>query len=300
MKTKNKKKLCLMPLLALSLIIYNAHGQLSTYSSFEDFSEIKTNTFKKSKEDEEGKRAGNNFDDNYGLINLEVALWYGATFSELADENGLRRFDAKYEINKKNLVFAYYDNALTFDNNFFANSNGNVPMIGVGAKHDWSKKWFSKVEFGRRFMIDQDDQSMFNLENGYFFSDKVLGKIVTQYDIRQDDNLLTLGAFVDLKVNKWMRLESGLFHSENLAFTNTYNERFLVIPKMRWKKVELNMGVYYDVYKLQQERLNQFSGGFSHIIFPIIKNLKGNAFFNYDKGFKNEITVVSIGLNQKF
>lgn len=301
MKTKNKKKLYIMCCLIFGLTSFNAHCQLNDYTTFEDLVENNnTNKINKSSKEEINKSANSNSRYNNRLINLELAVWYGATFSELSDENGLRRFDAKYEIDNKNLVFAYYDNALTFDNNFFANSNRSVPMVGVGAKHDWSKKWFTKIELGRRFMIEQSDQNMFNMENGYFFSDKLLGKIVTQYDIRQDDNLFTFGAFVDAKVNKWLRLESGLFHSENLTFNKTSNERFLVIPKMRYKKIELNFGIYYDIYKTPQESLDQFSGGFSHLIFPIYGNLKGNAFFNYDKGFRNEITVVSIGLNQKF
>lgn len=302
MKTKWKNKVYVISYLFFGFATFNAHCQLNDYVSFEDVAEnnntIKIN--KSSKEVINKSTNSNSLNNNYGLINLELAVWYGATFSDFSDENGIRRFDAKYEIDKKNLVFAYYDNALTFDNNFFANSNRSVPMIGVGAKHDWSKKWFTKIELGRRLMIEQSDQSMFNMENGYFFSDKLLGKIVTQYDIRQDDNLLTLGAFADVKMNNWLRLESGLFHSENLTIDKTFNERFLVVPKMRWKKIELNFGVYYDIYKTPQERLNQFSGGFSHLIFPILKTLKGNAFFNYDRGFRNEITVISIGLNQKF
>lgn len=230
---------------------------------------------------------------------IEISAWYGVTFNDTENQNGIRRFDIKYEPNSKNLLFVFYDNALAFDNNFVANVERNAPIVGLGAKHDWSSKWFSKLEVGQRFLTTQDDQHLFNIENGYFFSSKFLAKVIGQYDIRQDDNLLTLGAFVDFEVQPWMRLEAGVFHADNLTFADTYNERFLVIPKFRWKKIELIVGGYYDRYQTQAESLNQFSGGYAHIIFPLVGELRGNAFFNYDKGFRNEITVVSIGLNQK-
>lgn len=242
---------------------------------------------------------GSDFEEEPKSLQMEIAAWYGVTFNDAENQNGIRRLDFKYEPNKKNLLFIFYDNALSFDNNVIANVERNAPIVGIGAKHDWTKKWFSKVEIGQRFLTTQDDQYLFNMENGYFFSSKFLAKVVTQYDIRQDDNLLTLGGFIDFQVNNWMRLETGVFHADNLTFGDTYNERFLVIPKFRWKKTELILGGYYDRYQTQSESLNQFSGGFVHLVFPLVGNLKGNAFFNYDRGFRNEITVVSLGLNQK-
>lgn len=230
---------------------------------------------------------------------MEISAWYGVTFNDVENQNGIRRLDFKYEPDKKNLLFIFYDNALSFDNNFVAVVERNAPIVGVGAKHDWSKKWFTKIELGQRFLTTQDDQYLFNMENGYFFSNKFLSKLITQYDIRQDDNLLTLGGFIDFKVTNSLRLETGLFHAENLTFPDTFNQRFLVVPKFSWGKSELILGGYYDRYRLQDVSLNQFSGGYALFVFPLYKDLKGNVFFNYDKGFRNEITVISFGLNQK-
>lgn len=230
---------------------------------------------------------------------IEFAAWYGVTFGDNDNQNGLRRLDVKYEPSSGNQLFIFYDNALAFDNNTIANTERLAPIVGVGGKHDWSKAWFTKLEIGRRFLTTQDDQHLFNLENGYFFSPKLLGKLITQYDIRQDDNLLTLGGFIDFQVLENFRIETGLFHAENLTFNETFNERFMLVPKLRLGKTELVLGAYYDRYRTVDISLDQFSGGYSLFIFPIMKELKGNLFFNYDKGFRNEITVLSFGLNQK-
>jgi len=234
-----------------------------------------------------------------GPKKIEFAAWYGVTFGDNEDQNGIRRLDIKYEPNKGNQIFIFYDNALAFDNNSIARTERLAPIVGIGAKHDWSKEWFTKLELGRRFLTTQDDQHLFNMENGYFFSSKFLGKLITQYDIRQDDNLFTLGAFIDFQVLEKFRIETGLFHAENLTFSDTFNERFMIIPKLRLGKTELILGVYYDRYKTIDTSLDQFSGGYSLFVFPLLGDLKGNFFFNYDKGFNNEITVVSLGLNQK-
>lgn len=230
---------------------------------------------------------------------VEFAAWYGVTFGDDENQNGIRRLDIKYEPNKGNQLFVFYDNALAFDNNSIARTERSAPIVGIGAKHDWSKEWFTKLELGRRFLTTQEDQHLFNMENGYFFSSKFLAKLITQYDIRQDDNLLTLGAFIDFQVLEKFRIETGLFHAENLTFRDTFNERFMIIPKLRFGKTELILGAYYDRYRAVDVSLDQFSGGYSLFIFPLVGELKGNVFFNYDKGFRNEITVLSLGLNQK-
>jgi len=230
---------------------------------------------------------------------IEFAAWYGVTFGDNEDQNGIRRLDVKYEPNKGNQLFIFYDNALAFDNITIARTERLAPIVGIGAKHDWSKEWFTKLELGRRFLTTQDDEHLFNMENGYFFSSKFLAKLITQYDIRQDDNLLTLGAFIDFQVMEKFRIETGLFHAENLTFSDTFNERFMIIPKLRLGKTELILGMYYDRYRTVDVSLDQFSGGYSLFIFPLVGELRGNLFFNYDKGFRNEITVVSMGLNQK-
>jgi hypothetical protein len=234
-----------------------------------------------------------------GPKKLEFAAWYGVTFGDNENQNGIRRLDVKYEPNAGNQLFIFYDNALAFDNITIARTERLAPIVGIGAKHDWSKEWFTKLELGRRFLTTQDDQELINMENGYFFSSKFLAKLITQYDIRQDDNLLTLGAFIDFQVLDKFRIETGLFHAENLTFNDTFNERFMIIPKLRFGKTELVLGAYYDRYRTVDTSLDQFSGGYSLFIFPLAGDLRGNLFFNYDKGFRNEITVFSLGLNQK-
>lgn len=234
-------------------------------------------------------------------INLELGVWHGSTFSDSNNENGIRRVDIKYQLNDENLLYTFYDNALALENKFLASIERTAPMVGVGAKHDWSKKWFTKAEVGKRFLSTEEDQLLFNMENGYFFSSRLLGKLITQYDIRQNDNLLTMGAFLEYEVFKKVRLEGGFFHSENLTLSSTFNERFLLTPKFKFKTTEFIAGVYYDRLNTADLSLNQFGGVYGLFVFPIITDLQGKLFVNYDKGFfDNDITIVSIGTNFKF
>lgn len=242
-----------------------------------------------------------------GLENLkesnkrfEVDTWYGFSSSDSEDRNGLRRFDLKFIPNAENVFFAYYDDALILDNAILSSVERTAPIIGIGAKHDWSKKWFSKLEVGRRFLSTQDDQHLMSIENGYFFTDKLLGKVFTQYDLRQNDEVFTAAIFGDYELAKGLRLELGFFHSENLTFRSTHNERLLLSTKLQLGKTELLAGTYYDMFKTLDVSLNQLGGGFGLFAFPVIKNLRGKLFFNYDKGFNNEVTIVSLGVNQKF
>ncbi|MBT8255529.1 MAG: hypothetical protein KJO23_03230 [Bacteroidia bacterium] len=231
---------------------------------------------------------------------FEVAAWYGLTFGETENQNGIRRLDVKYTPNSENLLYLFYDNALSLDNNRFAALERTAPIVGVGAKHDWTSQWFSKLEVGRRFLTTEEDQHLFNIENGYFFSSKLMAKLITQYDLRQNDDLITLGGFVEFEVMRNVRLETGMFHAENITLANTRNQRYQVVPKLLLGKSEFIMGVYYDRYLTQTESLNQFGGAFGLMVFPVTGDMRANLFFNYDRGFRNEITVLSFGLNQKF
>ncbi len=302
---KKKRLLLITGLLLAFAMTSNVYGQQDTFienTMFSDTSNdvlaLSSHSVKTTNKANEDKTV-NNETSLEEPKKIEFAAWYGVTFGDNEDQNGIRRLDFKYEPNKGNQIFIFYDNALAFDNITIARTERLAPIVGIGAKHDWSKEWFTKFELGRRFLTTQDDQHLFNMENGYFFSSKFLAKLITQYDIRQDDNLLTLGAFIDFQVMEKFRIETGLFHAENLTFSDTFNERFMIIPKLRFGKTELILGVYYDRYRTIDTSLDQFSGGYSLFIFPLVGELRGNLFFNYDKGFRNEITVVSMGLNQK-
>lgn len=236
-----------------------------------------------------------------GPKKFEFGVWYGATFNETENQNGLRRVDLKYQVNSKNQLFAFYDNALALDNNVLAVQERTAPLVGLGAKHDWNNKWFSKLEAGRRFLTLTEDQYLVNLETGYFVSQKLLAKLVTQMDFRGDDQLASAGAFLDYELFKNMRIEGGFFHSHNLTFSNTYNQRFLLSPKIKYKKIEAIVGAYFDRLQTPQLSVSQIGGGYGLITFPILENLQGKLFGNYDRGlFNNEIAIVSIGTNYKF
>lgn len=231
---------------------------------------------------------------------FEFDAWYGFVFSEKKDQNGLRRLDFKYAPDNKNLLFVYYDNALILENANLSTTERNAPIVALGAKHDWSKKWFTKIEGGQRFLTQSDDQFLVNMENGYFFSSKLLVKLFTQYDSRQDDELITIAGFIDYELIKNLRLELGFFHSENLTFSNTFNERVMLSAKTNLNKIELLAGVYYDSFNTSTTTLNQIGGGFGLITLPVNKTLRAKFFVNHDKGFNNEITIASVGINQKF
>ena len=231
---------------------------------------------------------------------FDFDAWYGFTFSDDKDQNGLRRLDLKYQPNAKNLLYIYYDDALILDNSTLSTIERTAPIVGAGVKHDWSKKWFSTLGAGRRFLSNSDDQHLINIENGYFFSPKLLGKFFTQYDFRQDDELLTIAGFIDYELIKKVRVELGFFHSENLTFKDIFNERVLLASKTKINNIELLGAVYYDMFNTPDTSLKQFGGGFGLITFPVVKNLRGKFFVNHDKGFNNKVTIVSIGINQKF
>lgn len=231
---------------------------------------------------------------------FEIDAWYGFVFLEKKDQNGFRRLNFKYFPNNKNLLFVYYDNALILENANLSTTERNAPIMAFGSKHDWSKKWFTKIEGGKRFLTNFDDQYMVNMENGYFFSSKLLGKLFVQYDSRQDDELVTIAGFLDYEVIENIRMELGFFHSENLTFKNTFNERLILSSKAQIKKIELLAGIYYDKFNTPTTTLSQIGGAFGLVSLPIAKGLRTKFFLNHDKGFNNKITILSIGINQKF
>lgn len=235
-----------------------------------------------------------------GNEQFEIGIWYGFTFSDENNQNGLRRADLKYQINEGNLAYAFYDDALALENKFLTLIEKTAPVVGAGFKHDWSKKFFSKAEIGNRFMTSEDDQLILNLENVYFFSQSFLAKLVTQYDVHQNENLFTAGGLLEYELVKDFRLEGGFFHSQNLTLSNTYNERVLFTPKLKINAFEIIGGAYYDSFHTPDMSLGQFGGAYGLLVFPVIPNLQGKLFFNYDKGFFNDdATIISLGTNLK-
>jgi hypothetical protein len=231
---------------------------------------------------------------------FEIGIWYGFTISNDNNQNGLRRADLKYQINEGNLAYAFYDDALALENKFLTLIEKTAPVVGAGFKHDWSKKFFTKAEIGNRFLRTEDDQLILNLENVYFFSQSFLAKLVTQYDVHQNENIFTAGGFLEYELLTDFRLEGGFFHSENLTLDNTFNERILITPKLKIKAFEIIGGAYYDSFHTPDLSLGQFGGAYGLFVFPIIPNLQGKVFFNYDKGFfDDDATIVSLGTNLK-
>ena len=236
-----------------------------------------------------------------GTKKFEAGAWYGLVFSNGDTDHGLRRTELKYQPNSRNLLFAFYDNALILENKFLASMESTAPIVGVGIKHDWNEKWFSKIDLGYRFLSLEDDQQLYSLENVYFISDKSLVKLITQFDVRQNDDLLTLGLFFEQLILRNTRLEIGFFHSENLTLPDTYNERIMLSGKVLLSKSELLLGTYYDILNTQSVSISQYGGAYGIFVFPISDNLKGKLFANYNQGFfVDEVMIFSLGADLKF
>ncbi|NND08588.1 MAG: tetratricopeptide repeat protein [Saprospiraceae bacterium] len=231
----------------------------------------------------------------------EVEGWYGINENNAGFEQGLRRMHVQYQFNNRDLIYILFDNSLILDNSFLASVERIAPLYAAGFKYGWNDKLFSKIEIGRRDFQEIPDQALINLETNYFFSNRLIGKLILQFDDRQTEQLGLLGISVDLGISDHISIEGTFYHNENFTIDQTFNRRYQLSGKLLVKNFELVLGGYYDTLQNADVAFQQPAGMFAISTFPLYKKLKGKLFFNYDRGFfNNNNTVGALGLNYNF
>ena len=231
----------------------------------------------------------------------QIEGWYGINSNNARTESGVRRVHLQYQLNNRNLIYILYDNSLILDNSFLATTERVAPLVAAGAKFGWNSKLFTKLEFGHRYFTNLPNQTLVNLETNYFFSARIIAKLILQYDDRQLERLGLLGIALDLGFSKHLSLEATFYHNENFIASDIFNRRYQVSGKLLIENFELVVGAYYDQLNIMDTRQEKLTGAFAISTFPIYKGLKGKLFFNHDQGFfENKNTVGAIGLNYNF
>ena len=231
----------------------------------------------------------------------QIEGWYGFNQSATEFGHGLRRMQLQHQFNNRHLIYLLYDNSLILDNTFLANTERIAPLMAVGAKYGWNSKIFTKLELARRTFMTLPNQTLINFETNYFFTSTAIGKLILQYDDRQDEQLGLLGLALDFGLTKYLSVEVSVFHNQNFRLITSSNRRYQLSSKLFVNNFELVLGGYFDHLQTFDTNDQRFSGMFAISTFPIYKKLKGKLFLNYDRGFfENSQSIAALGLNYHF
>lgn len=228
-----------------------------------------------------------------------LSVWYGLTENLDTYRHGFRRADLKYQLNDNTTIYSYYDNSLLLDNSFIGQDK-LASLFAVGIKHGWTDKLFSKFEMGNRIFRDSKNQLLVNLENGYFFSPAVLGKLIVQYDLRGDESYGTISGGLDVEIFPKTRIEAMVYYTQNMQIPEINNRRVVIGPKILLNHVELVTGMYLDRIHDREFSASQVSGFYALSRISLTPRFEGHLLYNYDKGFfQNSATVYSLGVTYK-
>lgn len=234
---------------------------------------------------------------NYTSLPSKFSLtaWHGTTKTREGYSHALRRVEFTFLPNDKILLYGGYDNTLVLQNVLLRISEANAPYLFTGAKYGISKKWHSKFEVGYRLMDTRPDQKLYNLENIFFVTQKLLLISTVLFDDRKTEHLTTAGLTAEYALLPGFRLSGSYYHSFHLDMKDMSNKRIVLSPKFSYHQVELTCGIWYDQLLTGENNDQKITGGYGLLAFPIIDRLDGKILSQLDSGFDGEKSMLISG-----
>ncbi|MFQ5559961.1 MAG: tetratricopeptide repeat protein [Nitrospinota bacterium] len=179
-------------------------------------------SFKKALEIEPGRKdAAAGIDSLSGLPSkIEISFWAGYTSSTEALGIRSAELGGWYDQNQK--IWARYDNALSLDNPGLVRNGEQIPSFFLGGLRNWGKIFTTRLEVGRRDLLEGVNQFLFEGEQVVYLdggrSLKVGGFIGPRDDNRTDLNVYT-GPGIPLSSKS--RMEPKFFYTKTGGIDET-------------------------------------------------------------------------------
>ncbi len=229
---------------------------------------------------------------------LEFDAWGGYSNVGGDQRYGLRILQASYQFDPKYTLYARYDNTLSLDNIDFVTRRNEVPAIWMGSLAGWNNKTASRLELGRRFFQNRNDQHLVKAEQVFYtrsaFNVRVGGFVGFASDTPTEWYGYT-SFYVPL--GKVFSIEPSYFYTRDGMNPNTQH-RALLAGKLRHPKgFELTVGGFYGKPNLDIEGVNdQITGGYAIALIPFSKIVWGLLAVNHEDGVFDRSTVFAAGL----
>jgi tetratricopeptide (TPR) repeat protein len=229
---------------------------------------------------------------------LEFDAWGGYSNVGGDQRYGLRILQASYQFDPKYTLYARYDNTLSLDNIDFVTRRNEVPAAWVGSFAGWNSKFASRLEVGRRFFSNRNDQQLVKAEQVFYtksaFNIRVGGFAGFSSDLPTEWYGYT-SMFVPL--GKIFSLEPSYFYTRDGVNPNPQHRALLAAKLRHPKGFELTVGGFYGKPNLNIEGVkDQISGGYAIALIPFSKIVWGQLAINHEDGVFDQSTVFAAGL----
>ena len=229
---------------------------------------------------------------------LVLGTWMGISEIENNFKLGIRRVDAFYQYNKKNLLYTYFDNALTFENFEFLVGDRNAPLIGLGNVHTWNDYFLTSLSYAQRFQSVSDNDQIIQLEQHVqLFPDLGIQFGYSYHDLSNDMNIHVYQIGLEDKLTEYLSIQVHYFHSQH-AGPGTKINRWMITPKLNFQSsLTINSSIYYTRSSSGENSDEEQTGVVSQIEFRISQQLTGKVLIQVQREPMHTSRNLALGFN---
>ena len=229
---------------------------------------------------------------------LVLGTWIGISEIENNFKIGIRRVDAFYQYNKKNLLYAFFDNALTFENFEFLVGDRNAPLIGLGNVRTWNDYLLTSLSYAQRFQSISENDHIIQLEQQVqLFPDLGLQLGYSYHDLSNEMNIHVYQIGLEDKLTEYLSIQVHYFHSQH-ADPGTKINRWMITPKLNFQSsLTINSSIYYTRSSSGENSDEEQTGIVSQIEFPISHQLTGKVLIQVQREPMHTSRNLALGLN---
>lgn len=229
----------------------------------------------------------------------ELTPWAG--LSNIYDKTnfGLRRLDAFYRLGENDLLFAYYDNSIRFENQFFSINGIHAPQVGLGYTHRWNRRWGSGLTLADRLVPDESNAFLIRFEQEFYLNDHLRLEGGLQYDKTASQQLGLYSVSLEKRWSPLFSLEINYFYTDQDRGSKD-TDRLLLVPKFRFAKgTELDIGYYAFLFDRPEGRQQSFEGIFFTLKQPLSQAMNLRFLFHNQSQGQEDLVSTALGLTVK-
>jgi tetratricopeptide (TPR) repeat protein len=231
---------------------------------------------------------------------LEIGILGGVSDAEGKSRLGLRRIEAFYRNHRKNLIFAFYDNALSFENLELVQLSKSTSQVGLGNSYSWNKYFNSTLTLASRSITGGDENMIRIDQNIYPIATMRIQAGLSYHDLSNDSQTMVYSLGLEQRLSEIFSLEVQYFNTQNSTIDQS-SHRYIISPKIRLSaKIFLNASGYFTIQDQEGTKSNGAQGLLTQLQFPLARQISGRFLFHYQREDHANIQSAALGVNCAF
>ena len=231
----------------------------------------------------------------------EITPWVGISKTGSNTKSGIRRIDLFYNASSSILLYGYWDNSLSFENNFLLQSGQEANLFGIGSAIGWNKRTSTNVRLSHWNLPAQNDLWDVRIEQNFYLTNRWRVQIGGQQVFANVPESRILSFTNEISFSDHFNLEASIFSNHN--YNNASDITTVsVVPKYFFgNNIELLTGlVVWNGDDNDGQSGISFKGVYGMLSFPVIDNLFTRIIYVRQQEINNDTESLALGISLKF